>query len=512
MAYVLTDESNYEDIADAIRARGKTTAKFLPSEMATAINNIPNDVTGVKGDAEETYRTGNINLTPENIGAPSLSDFAECIQYRDGIYASRSPSIASVVQVGTYNIGSSSPSDKPEGVIDGTLLIIRNSLNWNMQILFPYSASSGYSLDAYYRLVNRNDYSILIDWTKVYSGTDLQNSIDSLSVAVNRYFLIDSQFISDKNAALANITEDITSIITANQWNDAPAMTTSSQSGVFINRRYSGNYQIQKYIQFDKGNEWIRVVNRNNGTIWKDWMQVTSLPPVKVLAVGDSICNGIRNNNKGFVGDLGLVYKNDGVSGATISTKQTSYKNIFTQLVDESAFTPDVVIANGGINDYELNAPLGTASSAPVASDTQANALDKSTVLGALEYLFYTMVKKYPKAQRFFVTTHKVKYNGKYAPATPNSEGYTQTDMTDAIIAVCKMYNVNVIDVFHEGIIDTIWSQYISPTPYSQDSTVTDKYYVDNDGIHPLALGYKECYLPLVRNALEKVATVNPVT
>lgn len=165
MAQVLTDESNYEDIADAIRARGKTNAKFLPSEMATAINNIPNDVTGVKGDAEETYRTGNINLTPENIGVPSLSDFAECIQFRDAILASKYQSIASVVQVGTYNIGGNSPSDRPEGVVDGTLLIIRSSTNWNMQILLPYTAASGYSLDAYYRLVNRNDYSTLIDWT-----------------------------------------------------------------------------------------------------------------------------------------------------------------------------------------------------------------------------------------------------------------------------------------------------------------------------------------------------------
>ena len=35
-----------------------------------------NSVTGVKGNAESSYRTGNINLTPGNIGAISTSDIA----------------------------------------------------------------------------------------------------------------------------------------------------------------------------------------------------------------------------------------------------------------------------------------------------------------------------------------------------------------------------------------------------------------------------------------------------
>lgn len=40
MAYVFTDKQNYEDIADAIRAKAGTVEKFLPSEMPAAIAGI----------------------------------------------------------------------------------------------------------------------------------------------------------------------------------------------------------------------------------------------------------------------------------------------------------------------------------------------------------------------------------------------------------------------------------------------------------------------------------------
>lgn len=45
MAYVLTDESNYEDIADAIREKLGTSTAYLPSQMAAAIRSIPSAVT-----------------------------------------------------------------------------------------------------------------------------------------------------------------------------------------------------------------------------------------------------------------------------------------------------------------------------------------------------------------------------------------------------------------------------------------------------------------------------------
>lgn len=51
-----------------------TSGQVLKSNGTTVYwGSDSNSVTGVKGNAESTYRTGNVNLTPENIGALALS-------------------------------------------------------------------------------------------------------------------------------------------------------------------------------------------------------------------------------------------------------------------------------------------------------------------------------------------------------------------------------------------------------------------------------------------------------
>lgn len=75
MAQVLVNESSLEDIADAIREKTESTDTYMPSQMPGAIRSIRTggDVTGVKGNAENSYRTGNVNLTPADIGVTPAS-------------------------------------------------------------------------------------------------------------------------------------------------------------------------------------------------------------------------------------------------------------------------------------------------------------------------------------------------------------------------------------------------------------------------------------------------------
>lgn len=56
---------------DAITAAYTTTEKSKLSGIAAGAQ--VNDLTGIKGAAESTYRKGNVNLTPANIGAVALS-------------------------------------------------------------------------------------------------------------------------------------------------------------------------------------------------------------------------------------------------------------------------------------------------------------------------------------------------------------------------------------------------------------------------------------------------------
>ena len=243
--------------------------------------------------------------------------------------------------------------------------------------------------------------------------------------------------------------------------------------------------------------------------VWTGWVCFSK--PLNILAVGDSICRGYRNGERGFVGDLGYPYVNASVSGATLSNVVTGFKNIPDQLEDYTSETiPDVIISNGGVNDYYHSAQLGSTPTVAVKNDTEANALDRSTIMGGLQYLFYMMIKKYPKAQRFFLLTHKTTARESNTSSTivdwtitDNSAGYTQTELFEAIKDVCKLYGVKVIDVFGESIINTAYSCYKSATPYDTDHTVTDREFVDSDGIHPLAYGYKHAYAPLVKQALE---------
>ncbi len=50
-------------------ATGEPTKKITAQQLASAVVALANLVTGVKGNSEQNYRNGNVNLTPANIGA-----------------------------------------------------------------------------------------------------------------------------------------------------------------------------------------------------------------------------------------------------------------------------------------------------------------------------------------------------------------------------------------------------------------------------------------------------------
>ena len=51
---------------------GEPTKKITAQQLAAAVVALANLVTGVKGNAESSYRTGNVNITPANIGAKAV--------------------------------------------------------------------------------------------------------------------------------------------------------------------------------------------------------------------------------------------------------------------------------------------------------------------------------------------------------------------------------------------------------------------------------------------------------
>lgn len=303
-------------------------------------------------------------------------------------------------------------------------------------------------------------------------------------------------YATSKSNLLSNISEPVIFNALGTRWNDSPI------SGWFINLPYTGNYSLQVIGRSDDSKMFQRIVNRNDGSVYTNWGIIYVAQPMKILALGDSICYGYRNDYKGFVGDLGYDYKNIGVSGATISNVRTDRTNIVDQLSAETEYQPDIIIAEGGINDWTFGAKLGTVPNTPITTDTEANAIlakesGVQTVMEAMSVLFYEMIKKYPTAQRFFLIVHKIKKaaSGVYCPTTKNigrGGDFTQQELHDAQVAICNLYNVKVMDIYNNGMLNSIFSQYVSP----------NSNFIDDDGVHPLPLGYTECYLPIVREAI----------
>ena len=306
------------------------------------------------------------------------------------------------------------------------------------------------------------------------------------------------------------------------RWSDLP---DNESNFIVTNSGYSTGWILQTATSTSTYTDiYRRIIPRSGATgTPSNWVKLGYLDPrLKVLAIGDSICAGVRNDGKGFVGYLGLPYKNAGVSGAALSTVRSS-DNIedipsrFVRFVDyhdpdsttegaaKDGWEPDIIIANGGRNDYNFDAPLGTIPTEPSLNSDGTpdySSLNLSTAMGGLQKLFLLMIENYPKAQRFFVTTHKIfrmsdnepEKNG-YAPTRVNGAGYTATQINDAIIACCKVYGVRVIDIFNDSMLDSAFA------PYRYDANSNDNYFY-SDGVHPLAKGYLEGYVPLIREAI----------
>ena len=171
------------------------------------------------------------------------------------------------------------------------------------------------------------------------------------------------------------------------------------------------------------------------------------------------------------------------------------------------------------MNDYIYSVPLGRVPISPVSRVDELGGDDLATVTGGLQKLFALMKSRFPDAQHYFVITHKTTQripkteDGKYVysesdryvdwTVTPNKAGYTQKDLHDAIAACCKVYDVEMIDIYNNSALNTADPKYCSDTSYLDDPTVTDTAYVDIDGVHPLAKGYIEFYLPLIRKQIK---------
>ena len=190
---------------------------------------------------------------------------------------------------------------------------------------------------------------------------------------------------------------------------------------------------------------------------------------VNVHVIGDSIMYGYQKQTP--VGKMvtslrNYNYTNTSVSGACLSNNaRPGYTSIYQQYQSISN-QPDILILNGGVNDYQFHAQIGTIGGK-----------DINTTIGALETIFSDAKSKGIKI--IYIFSHKILnwWN------TNNAQGYNFETLHDTIEQLCLNYSVPFIDV----------SQVLS-----SETTVYKNEFYNQDGIHPTTKLNRIYYLPLL--------------
>ncbi|MBR4034041.1 MAG: SGNH/GDSL hydrolase family protein, partial [Clostridia bacterium] len=127
-----------------------------------------------------------------------------------------------------------------------------------------------------------------------------------------------------------------------------------------------------------------------------------------------------------------MVYNNYGMNGSTMSNYVTSNNPMvvrYTQMTDNN---PDIVIIEGGRNDYNKSVPMGENGST-----------DTKTMKGAARFLISKVQEKYPNALIICLTVWEVGGN-------PNSAGYYCSDYGRALLEVCADMGVPCINAMDQ--------------------------------------------------------------
>ncbi len=237
--------------------------------------------------------------------------------------------------------------------------------------------------------------------------------------------------IADPNNTklLSNVAENSIFMASNSHWTDTP----NNETVIFINLRYSLNYDVQIGISIvNSGVIYTRVVHHSKRTVFKDWKAVSdnlsSVWKGKTAAFyGDSLTEENYHYTKGYhkwVQELlGLAsYKNYGKSG-------WGYADVYNKVCNLTD-SADIVFVGAGVNEQTYSVPLGT-----IADRTT------DTTYGRLNLLCGMLKEKYPTSTIVFITPH---YQTKY----PHNDGITSYEVSKAVKEVCDRFAISVFDNF----------------------------------------------------------------
>ncbi len=156
------------------------------------------------------------------------------------------------------------------------------------------------------------------------------------------------------------------------------------------------------------------------------WYQ--ELEGITMYAMGDSYFGGSENGIQYVWPNLmslkyNIEFKNYGMGGTTISNYNSN--SMCNRINQMAKGTPDIVLLEGGRNDFNKNMPLGDTTST-----------DKNTFCGGINNCIDQLQARYPNALIIGVTCWALDN------AKPNEVGSVQNEYAQAMLAVCAARGV----------------------------------------------------------------------
>ena len=161
-----------------------------------------------------------------------------------------------------------------------------------------------------------------------------------------------------------------------------------------------------------------------------------SLKGLTANFIGDSLFGGHSVGKDGtwialLCEKYGITHNNYGINGCTLSACEGGTNPIIHRYADMADNSPDLVVIEGGRNDFNKCAAIGTIDDG-----------DETSYCGALALLVKGLREKYPTAKIIAVSFWK--------SPTVNKSGIPSTEYVEAMIAACDALGVPCIRAYDE--------------------------------------------------------------
>lgn len=224
-----------------------------------------------------------------------------------------------------------------------------------------------------------------------------------------------------------------------------------------------------------------------------------------ILNFGDSLANGAGWGNKSYADliatETGATLLDCSGSGNAFArlTNSDGYGCVVNQvknaIVTYAESDVPIIFVEGGINDLKQD----TFTIGDMTYSYEGSTSLWGTLIGACDYIFYSLRNTFPSAKIVFVMYHHMPIQNTEAGLSYEDIDERQDQQHEAFLKVCAKWGIPVADVYAEGQLN---AQMEEMAKLYFNTNVNEKW--GRDIAHPNGLGYKRFYVPLIRKKLQQ--------